>query len=75
MSDRRNFAYMEHNNITAAPVVRITPGLYEAWHRSNHGTVSDFVIFLMTPSVDRDIFLSKLPGEMAVVGSVVQVIY
>ena len=61
---------MERNDITAAPAVSVSQGLYEEWHAAHHGTRADFVRFLMSPSVGRDTFLWERPGQTRQVGSV-----
>ena len=61
---------MERNDITAAPAVTISQGLYEEWHAAHHGTRADFVRFLMWPSVERDTFLRKHTGATKQIGSV-----
>lgn len=65
---------MKKNNIIAAPSGPSTTAHYALWHTDHHGSLDDFITFMMTPSVDRDRFVSKLSISEREVGSVNMVI-
>lgn len=51
---------MNEVTITVAPQARLSVRLYAKWMETNTGTEEDFVRFMMTPSTDREDFLSRI---------------
>ena len=61
---------MESNNIIAAPQIADIDALFAIWKREHGGTLLDFVDFMTTPSVERDMFVGVNNPELKVSGSV-----
>lgn len=68
---------MERNNILSAPVWDglKTQELYEFWHKSHSGSMSDFFDFMTTPSVARGEFLNQLNVDLSRAGDVLTLVY
>ena len=55
---------MNDITITAAPQACITESLYEKWMETHTGTQDDFIGFMMTPSIERNLFLDSIECEV-----------
>lgn len=56
---------MKRNNLTAATEVKEMDALYQEWTREHVGNYAEFVEFMATPGVEREIFFSTLKGKTA----------
>jgi len=64
------FAYMEANNITAAPQAANVNALYDLWRETNAGNMEQFYKFLTTPSIKRNEFINAHSVEITFSGSI-----
>lgn len=51
---------MESNNIISAPQILDFAGLYKGWSANHTGSQRDFLLFMTTPSREREEFLLQL---------------
>lgn len=65
----------KQNNIIIAPAAEQTAELYSVWKENNVGTLADFYVFMVTPSVKRELFLASLKIESKFNGSFITNIF
>lgn len=61
---------MERNQTIAAPQLDYISDAYDLWHKSNTGTLSDFLSFMERPSAERTRFLAQRPVNYLMYGNI-----
>lgn len=64
---------MESNNIVTAPQVAEVDEFFEFWQRNHIGSLNKFYEFMMTPTPERDEFLTQWGAKTEFNGSVAAV--
>lgn len=67
---------MESNNIISAPQITDFAGLYKDWIVNHTGSQRDFLLFMTTPSHEREEFLALLGDRVEIhnTGSVAEMV-
>lgn len=67
---------MESNNIISAPQITDFAGLYKDWTVNHTGSQRDFLLFMTTPSPEREEFLASLGDRVEIhnTGSVAEMV-
>lgn len=66
---------MESNNIVTAPQFDDFGEAFQYWKEQHSGTAEEFLVFLTTPSVKRDEFLSTCHRQCSFSGAVASITF